>query len=101
MKKGSTSNNTNRYSSSNTSDVEAVVLRSPIKKVFLKNSENSQEKTCVRVSLLIKLQVSGLVFCCEFCEIFKNIVFYRTPPATASKGAMDLILLVVPESSMM
>ena len=100
MKKGSTSNNTNRYSSSNTSDVEAVVLRSPIKKVFLKNRKIHRKKP-VPVSLLIKLQVSGLVFCCEFCEIFKNIVFYRTPPATASKGAMDLILLAVPESFMM
>ena len=101
VKKGSTSNNTNRYSFSNTSDAEAVVLRCPVKKVFLKISQNSQENTCARVSLLIKLQASGLVFSCEFCEIFKNIVFYRTPPATGCKDAMDLILLVVPESSMM
>ena len=28
--------------------------------VFLKNSQNSQENTCARVSFLIKLQASGL-----------------------------------------
>ena len=33
-----------------------------IKKVLLKTSLNSQENTCVRVSFLIKLRVSGLQF---------------------------------------
>ena len=81
VKKGSASNNTNRYSFSNTSDAEAVVLRCPVKKVFLKISQNSQENTCARVSLLIKLQAwdSNLIktrmFFCEFCKIFKNTFF--------------------------
>ena len=44
-------------------------------KVVLKISQNSQQNTCVRVSLLIKLQASGL---CEFCEIFKNTIFKNT-----------------------
>ena len=26
------------------------------------------------------------VFSCEFCEIFKNIFFYTTPPVAASKN---------------
>ena len=53
-----------------------------------KVSQNSQEKTCARVSFLIKLQASTCnfikketlvqVFSCGFCEIFKNIFFYRT-----------------------
>ena len=30
-----------------------------VKKAFLEISQNSQENTCVRVSLLIKLQASG------------------------------------------
>ena len=35
-------------------------LRSSIKKVFLEISQNSQENTCARVSILIKLQALGL-----------------------------------------
>ena len=54
------------------------------KKVFIEISQNSQENTCGRVSLLVKLQASSLqlyftkketltqVIFCEFCEIFKN-----------------------------
>ena len=62
---------------------EAIVQRCPT------IAQNSQENTCTRVSFLIKLQASGLhlykketlaqVFSCEFCEIFKNTFFYRTP----------------------
>ena len=53
-----------------------------IKKVFLKISQNSQENIRARVSYLIKLQTEVCnfvenvtltqVFCCKFCEIFKN-----------------------------
>ena len=44
------------------------------KNVALKTTMNSQENTCVRASFLIKLQAltRTQVFCCEFCEIFKN-----------------------------
>ena len=41
-------------------EIEAVVRRCSLKKVFLKISQNSQENTCARVSFLIKLQASGL-----------------------------------------
>ena len=81
---------------------EAVARRCFIKKVFLEILQDSQENTCARFSFLIKLQVSGLqlyqkrdnfikkeilaqVFSCEFCEISKNIFFYRTPPVAASR----------------
>ena len=37
--------------------LEAVVQRCSVKKVFLKISQNLQEKTCARVPFLIKLQV--------------------------------------------
>ena len=60
-----------------------------MKKVFLEISQDSQEKTCARVSLLIKLQAGSFKFIkketltqvssCEFCEISKNTFFYRTP----------------------
>ena len=50
------------------------------KKVFLEISQNSQESTCARVPFLIKLQV----FSSEFCEIFKNTFFYRTPLVAVS-----------------
>ena len=59
-----------------------------------KTSQNLQENLCARVSFLIKLQAEacnfinqeGLakVFSCEFCEIFKNTLFYRTPPVITS-----------------
>ena len=64
------------------------------KKVFLKNSENSPENTCVGVSFLKRLQVWGLqlfkketptqVFSGKFCEIFKIIIFTEHLPAIAS-----------------
>ena len=58
------------------------------KKVVLRNSQNSQESTCARVSFLIKLQARpatyqketlGQVFSCELCETSKNTFSYRTP----------------------
>ena len=61
--------------------------------VFLKNSQNSQENTCARVSCLIKLQASGnflkketlaQVFSCEFCDISKNTFFAEHLRVTAS-----------------
>ena len=39
---------------------ESVTQRCSVKNVFLEVSQNSQENTCARVSLLIKLQNSGL-----------------------------------------
>ena len=54
-----------------------------LKKVFLKISKNSQERTCTRISFLIKLQQAfnfvkkealAQLFSCEFYEIFKNSV---------------------------
>ena len=38
-------------------NTEGVVQRCSVKKVFLETSQNSEEKTCVRVSFLIKLQL--------------------------------------------
>ena len=71
---------------------EAVVQRCFVNKVFLEISQNSQENTCARVSLLIKLQASNFikketlaqVFSCEFCESYKNTFFHRTPLVSAS-----------------
>ena len=45
------------------------------KKMFLEISQNSQESTCARVSILInfiKKEALAQVFSCEFCEISKN-----------------------------
>ena len=61
---------------------EAAVRRCSVKKLFLKISQNSQEITCARVSFLIKLQAPANS--CEFCEVSKNIFFYRTSPLAAS-----------------
>ena len=37
-----------------------------------------------KASNFIKKQTPAQVFSCEFCDISKNIVFYRTPPVAAS-----------------
>ena len=55
-----------------------------VKKMFLKNSQNSQENTCARVAFLIKLQVEVQVFSYEVCEIFKNTSFTEHLRTTAS-----------------
>ena len=36
----------------------------------------------------IKKETLTQVFSCEFCEITKNIFFYRTPPVAASKPTL-------------
>ena len=41
-------------------NVEAVAQRRSVKNVFLVIPQNSRESTCTRVSILIKLQGSGL-----------------------------------------
>ena len=40
----------------NDTNISAVVRRRSVKKVFLETLQNSQEKSCARVSILIKLQ---------------------------------------------
>ena len=44
----------------NTKISEAVTQGCSVKKLFLEMSQNSQENTCARVSLLMKLKASGL-----------------------------------------
>ena len=55
--------------------------------------QKSQENTCVGVSYLVKLQSTcnfikketpTQALPCEFCKIFMNNFFYRTPPIAAS-----------------
>ena len=71
-------------------------LRSSIKKLFLKISQNSQENTCVGVSILIKftcLRPATLskkdtptqVFSCEFSEFFRTLFFSEHLRTTASE----------------
>ena len=74
--------------------VEAVVERCSVKKVFLEITENSQENACARFSFLIKLEASACKFIkketlayvssCEFCKISQNNFFYRTTLVAAS-----------------
>ena len=52
----------------------------PIKQVFWKFLQNLQERTEVRASFLIKLQIkketlTQVLFSCEFCEIFNDSFF--------------------------
>ena len=64
------------------SNPESVTRRWSVKKVFLKISQNLQEYTYARVSLIIKMQANFIkketpakMFFCELCEIFNNIFF--------------------------
>ena len=50
--------------------------RCSVKKMFLEISQNSQENTCARISLLIKLQASTL---------FKKSLWHRCFPVNFSK----------------
>ena len=78
-----------------TQKTEAVTRRCSVKKVLLKILQNRQENTCARFSFLIKLQAEvcnfikketlAQVFSCEICQIFRNTLFYRTPPVVASE----------------
>ena len=73
------------------SNSEAVVQKCAVKKMFLKISQNSQGNSCARVSFfrpttLLKRTLAQL-FYCEFCEIFKNTFFNRTPWVAASANS--------------
>ena len=63
---------------------EAVTQRCSVKKVFLEISQNSQENTRARVSLLIKLQTSCTCFPMNFAKFLKTPFFYRTHLVDAS-----------------
>ena len=67
---------------------EAVFRRCSVKEMFLKISQDSQENASARVSFFkkksVKKETLAQMFSCEFCEIFKNNYFYRTPPVLAS-----------------
>ena len=59
--------------------------RYSVKKMLLKISKVHRKKPVLeslftKVAGLLKLQV----FSCEFCEVFKNSLFDRTPPVVAS-----------------
>ena len=58
---------------------EAVAHTYSVKNMFLEISQNSQENTCARVSILIKfikIDTLAQVLSCEFCEISKNTFSY-------------------------
>ena len=86
--------------------IEAVVRRCSVKKVFLEISQNSQENTCARVSLLIKLQASRnfikqetlpQVFSCEFCETSKNTFFtehFRTTTSVINRTVSGVTFII-------
>ena len=70
---------------------EAVAQTCSVGKVFLEILQNSQENTCARVSISLKLQANFIktetlapVFSCEFSKISKNTFSYRTPQVAAS-----------------
>ena len=74
-------------------NIEAVVQRCSVKKVFLEISQNSQENACARVSyfeIKIPSTLKAQAFSCEFCEIFKNTFLHRTPLVAASENTKGI-----------
>ena len=71
-----------------------------MKEMFLKISQNFQEKICGGISFLIKWQAyilqlylkedSNTSVFCEFYDIFKNSCSYRTSPVAASVYFLSL-----------
>ena len=70
---------------------EGVLLEN----AFLEISQNSQESTCARVSLIklqaeasnfIKKETQTQVFSCKFCEISNNTFLQRTPLVVVSEN---------------
>ena len=72
--------------------------------IFWKNSQNSQDDICVRVSFLITLQpceacnfikkeTSTQVFSCEVFKIFKYTIFTEHLPTTASWNIIQILAL--------
>ena len=59
--------------------LELATQRCFVKKVFLKISQNCQENSCARVSLLIKLQASCLVFKQCYKPYIKGCLGYPAP----------------------
>ena len=63
----------------------SIARRCSVKRLFLVISQNSQENTCARVSLLIKLQAKNFILkrdpgrdvSCEFYKIWKNTFFLQ------------------------
>ena len=75
--------------------LEAATVGVLLKKVFLKISQNSQEKTCARAFFLNKVinfilkRTLAQVFSCEFCEISRHTFFTEHLWATASGYLQD------------
>ena len=68
--------------------------RCSVQKLFLENSQDSQESTCARVSFLInsmKKETLAQVFSCEFCNISK----IRTPFLQSTSGRLLLSVIRV------
>ena len=61
---------------------ETVAQRCSVKKVFLEISQNSQENTCAKVSILIKFQASGLkpfTSVCPAHQVDELVLVFYTP----------------------
>ena len=83
---------------------EVVAWRSSVKKVSLKIPQNLQEKTCVEVSFLIKLQISGsqrywkrnsnAASLWILLNFARTTFFYRTPPVAATNECRFKIFFI-------
>ena len=74
---------------------DAVVQRCSVKKCVLRNFAKFTGKHLCQSLLacnFIKKETLAQVCSCDFCEIFENNFFYRTPLVAASNFLLDRIL---------
>ena len=66
--------------------------------MFLEISQNSQENACVEVSFMpatLLQRDPTHAFYCEYSEIFKKTVFYKTPSVAAFENKL-MVLVISP-----
>ena len=58
-----------------------------------KIADKSWQIIGLRPATLLKKETLGQVFSCEFCEIYKNTFYYRTPLVAASGVLINFAIL--------
>ena len=58
-----------------------------------KNSRQTLANHRPEACNFINKETLAQVFCCEFCEIYKSVFYYRTPLVTASGAVINFAIL--------
>ena len=61
--------------------------------VMIKTADTSWQIIGLRPATLLRKKTVAEVFTCEFCEIYNNTFYYRTPLVTASGVLINFAIL--------